>query len=69
MASAAGLDPEGLLLTPQERQQRQMADAQGIAMQQAGAAAGAAAGQAAGMAATANTDQMAKIAQQYNPPQ
>lgn len=51
-AEAAGLDAQGLLMTPEQRQQKQQQDAQAVAMQSAAQSSGAMAGQNMGAAAT-----------------
>lgn len=52
VAEASGLDPQGLLMTPEQRQQVQAQQAQEQAMQAAAVQGGAAAGANLGMAAT-----------------
>lgn len=60
VAEAAGLDPQGLVLSPQERQQQQAQAMQQQAMMQAAQSAAQAAGQNYGAAATQDDQAMAQ---------
>lgn len=64
IAEATGIDPQGLLLSPQERQEAQQAQVAAQAQGAAAQAAGAAAGQNMGAAATSNEEAMAAAAAQ-----
>lgn len=63
VAEAAGIDPQGLLLTPQERQAMQQQAIQQQALQAAAQAGGAAAGQNMGAAGTQDEAAMAAAVQ------